>query len=430
MAEPTVDVIVQIGARDVLAGRLWSHRRREHESATFAYDTEYLGRSDSYELDPALPLVAGPLQTPTGRQTFGAFSDCAPDRWGRRLIARTERQRVEAEGGAQRSFGEMDYLLGVRDDLRQGALRFRDPASATYLADEADSVPPLVALPKLLNAAGRLEREQASDDELRMLLRGGSSLGGARPKAHTVDRGGQPAIAKFPSPISDDWDVIRWEAVALALAHDAGIRVPDNELHRVDDKPVLIVVRFDRAGRQRIAYVSAMTMLEAKDGDRASYVDIAGVIETNSPNAGDDLRELWRRVAFSILISNTDDHLRNHGFLRTSSAGWSLSPAFDLNPDPRPGPKFLSTAIDRDDGAARLDPLLDLASLFGLHDQDARRVVGEVSAAISPWRSIAERLGLSRSDIAQLTPAFEHDQTDRARRLAAGEPIERGAGGL
>jgi serine/threonine-protein kinase HipA len=413
-----VEVVVQIGREDVLAGRLWSHRRRGAESATFAYDTGYLARPDAYALDPALSLVAGQQQTPAGRAMFSAFSDCAPDRWGRRLIARAERQRVQREGGAERSFGEIDYLLGVRDDLRQGALRFRAPETGVYLADEATGVPPLIELPKLLSAAERLERDEASEDELRTLLRGGSSLGGARPKAHTLDADGRVAIAKFPSAAGDRWDVMRWEAAALMLARAAGICVADWTLHLIDAKAVLIVARFDRAADLRLGYVSAMTMLEAGDGDQASYLDIADAIERHSPEAGDDLRQLWRRIAFSILISNSDDHLRNHGFLRTTSAGWTLSPAFDLNPDPSPGPKRLSTAIDLDDTTASVDTLMSVAHHFRLDDDRARRTLGEVSDATGQWQTAARQAGLGRAAVEQMAPAFEHDRANRARQIA------------
>jgi serine/threonine-protein kinase HipA len=419
MADAEVEVVVQIGGDDVLAGRLWSHRRRGAESATFSYAEEYLAREDAYELDPGLSLSAGQQQTRAGQAMFGALSDCAPDRWGRRLIARAEHRRASREGVAERSFGEIDYLLGVRDDLRQGALRLRDPATSVYLADEAGGVPPLVALPKLLSAAERLERDEASDDELRLLLRDGSSLGGARPKAHVLDAEGRVSIAKFPSGASDDWDVMRWEAVALRLARAAGIRVEDWTLHVVAEKAVLIVERFDRAGALRIGYASAMTMLEATDGDRASYLDIADVIERRSSEAREDLRQLWRRIAFSVLISNTDDHLRNHGFLRTSNAGWVLSPAFDLNPDPRPGPKHLSTAIDFGDTTASVDTLMTVASYFRLGDEDARGVLREVSEATSQWRVIATETGLDRAAIEQMAPAFEHDRADRARQVLA-----------
>ncbi len=419
MADTEVEVVVQIAGEDVPAGRLWSHRRRGMESATFSYETEYLSLEGAYELDPMLPLSAGPQQTPATRQIFGAFSDCAPDRWGRRLIQRAERHRVRREGGAERGFGEIDYLLGVRDDLRQGALRFRHPGDTTYLAEESTGVPHLIELPRLLEAADRLDRDDASDADLQTLLRGGSSLGGARPKAHVLDRDGHVAIAKFPRPASDEWDVIRWEAVALSLAGDAGVSVPRWTQHTVDGKAVLIVDRFDRHDSLRIGYASAMTMLEASDGDQGSYLDIADVIERHSPSAARDLRELWRRIAFSIAISNTDDHLRNHGFLRNSTAGWSLSPAFDLNPDPQPGPKHFSTAIDYDSTAADVEALMRVAPRFRLGADEARTALRDVIDATSRWRTVARELGLDRAAVERMANAFEHDQAEAARAIVA-----------
>jgi serine/threonine-protein kinase HipA len=412
MADFQVEVVVQLAGADVLAGRMWSHRGGE--SATFSYTTDYLARRDAYELDPLLPLSAGQQQTPAGRTIFGAFSDSAPDRWGRRLIQRAERRRARHDHETERSFGEIDYLVGVRDDLRQGALRFRDPETGGYLADERAGIPHLVALPKLLSAVEHVERDEADDAEIDALLHGGSSLGGARPKAHILDTAGRIAIAKFPRPENDDWEVMRWEAVALTLAEKAGIAVPNFTLHTIGEKAVLIVDRFDRDGDQRIGYVSAMTMLEATDGDNGSYLDIADVVERQSPTAGHDLRQLWRRIAFSILISNTDDHLRNHGFLRTSTAGWSLSPAFDINPDPRPGEKYLSTAIDYDSTAARIDTLVDVAEYFRLAPDDTRAVLGEVIDAVGQWQMTARKLGLSRAEIEQMAPAFEHEQFEAA----------------
>ncbi len=418
MADPEVEVFVRIGDEDVLAGRLWSHRRHGTESQTFSYTPAYLALPGAYELDPALKLLDGQQQTPEGRAIFGAFSDCAPDRWGRRVITRRERRRVDREGGAARSFGEIDYLLGVRDDLRQGALRFRVSHTEAFLADEDSGVPSLLELPKLLSAAERLERDEASEEELALLLRGGSSLGGARPKAHVLHGSGRVAIAKFPSPGADEWDVMRWEAAALELARNAGIDVPSNELVEIDGKSVVIVDRFDRIGDQRIGYVSALTMLERSHGDRGSYLEIADVIVRHSPQAGDDLRELWRRIAFSVLISNFDDHLRNHGFLRTSSSGWSLSPAFDLNPDPRPGQRHLNTAIDFDDTEARVDLLMDVAGEFRLSSDEALTVLGEVSAETSRWRSVAEDFGVSDAEIELMAQAFEHDEAIKAREIA------------
>lgn len=419
MADVVADVHVVIGTDEVRAGRLWARRYRGRESASFAYDDAYLAYSRAYPLEPALPLVAGQQHTAEGRAMFAAFSDCAPDRWGRRLMLRDEEHRAERKHTTEHSFGEADYLLGVRDDLRQGALRFADPETGTFLAEESRGIPQLLQLGKLLRAADKLERDAADDDELSLLLHGGSSLGGARPKAHVLDVGGRVAIAKFPSPKNDNWDVMRWEWVALRLARDAKIRVPDFAAHTIDETVVLVVDRFDRAGGQRIGYVSAMTLLEAKDGDERSYIDIAEVIETESPQAGQDLQELWRRMAFSVLIRNTDDHLRNHGFLRDTTAGWSLAPAFDLNPDPRPGPKLLSTAIDEHSREARIDTAMDVAEYFRMGEADAKRVLGEVVAATEQWRRVAAQRGLDEAAMDQMARAFEHAESERAREILA-----------
>lgn len=414
-----VEVFVQIAGEDVLAGRLWTHRRRSSESQTFSYSSDYLARLDAYELDPLLTLHEGSQQTAVGREIFGAFSDCAPDRWGRRLIERNEKHRVAEAGGTPRSFGETDHLLGVRDDLRQGALRFRDPETGIFVAVENSGVPSLLDLPRLLNAAEQVERNQETAEDLALLLHQGSSLGGARPKAHILDPFEQISIAKFPSPNSDDWNVMVWEAVALKLAAQAGIRVPDNELVEVAGRDVLIVRRFDRAGTARIGYVSALTMLERKDGETGSYLEIADVVKRFSSTATQDLNELWRRIAFSILISNFDDHLRNHGFLRTSTAGWSLSPAFDLNPDPRPRPRELWTAIDFDNHDADPDLLMSVAPEFRLTNEGARGILGEVSVATQEWSSIARGLGATDNDIDTMRPAFEHAAAVQTQALVA-----------
>lgn len=417
MADREVEVFVQIGAEDVLVGRLWSHRRQGVESETFNYAPEYIARKGAYPLDPALPLVSGQLQTPVGKAIFGAFSDCAPDRWGKTLIHRRHRKSARNDNTGELSFDEVDYLLGVRDDLRQGALRFRDPESGQFLATESDGVPHLADLPELLKFADRAERDVANQEELEILLKGGSSLGGARPKAHVTDQNGRIAIAKFPRISDDEWDVTRWEAVTLTLARDAGLTVADSELHEIGGESVLIVNRFDRRGEQRVGYVSAMTMLEATDGEARTYLDIVEVIEEESDRATEDLHQLWRRIAFSILISNTDDHLRNHGFLRATSGGWSLSPAFDLNPNPEPGMRLLNTAIDSRSNEASLAMLLEVAELFRLGVDEVRTIVGEVSDSTERWRDVAARAGLDRASIAQMEPAFEHESAEMARDL-------------
>jgi serine/threonine-protein kinase HipA len=411
-----IQVFVQIAGEDVLAGQLWPHRRRSTESATFRYSSDYIGRADAYPLDPLLPFSTSAIQTPVGRAIFGAFSDCAPDRWGRMLIRR--RQRKARGDTGEQSYGEADYLLGVRDDLRQGALRFKTD-DGPFLPVVDDGVPDLLDLPQLLNLADRAERDEADEGELEILLRGGSSLGGARPKAHVRDAEGRISIAKFPKPEGDVWDVPGWEGVALKLARRSGIVVADSERRDVDGRSVLIVNRFDRRGALRIGYVSAMTMVEAGDGEGHGYLEIVEAIENASPRATDDLRQLWRRIAFTILIRNSDDHLRNHGFLRTSSSGWSLSPAFDLNPNPERGNSHLATSIDGNSDRASLETLLDTAGFFRLSESDARSIVGEVSEATGDWRKVAAREGLPAAEISSMEAAFEHDSAELARKISA-----------
>ncbi|HUN78673.1 MAG TPA: HipA domain-containing protein [Solirubrobacteraceae bacterium] len=424
MAEQPIRVSVQIAGEDVPAGRLWTHRHGRRESATFAYLADYLRRPDSYELDPALHDHEGQQQTAVDQALFGAFSDCAPDGWGRGLVRRAEQRRAQLEGRAPRSLAEIDFLLGVRDDLRQGALRFQDARGDAHLSPADEGVPQLVDLPRLLHAAEELERDEPSAEDLRLLLHGASSLGGARPKAHVLDARGVLAIAKFPSPVRDTWDVIRWEAVALALAERAGIAVPPFELLSIAGRPVLVVHRFDRHAGRRVGYVSAMTMLGARDGEQGSYLEIAEAIEAHSPRPADDLRELWRRIVLTVLISNTDDHLRNHGFLRTSSAGWSLSPAFDLNPNPEGETKQLATAIDERSTLASIATALDVAGLFGLSEREARGVLGEVLDATGPWREVAGANGLAGDEIERLAPAFDHAERALAQELALSIGLE------
>jgi serine/threonine-protein kinase HipA len=417
-----ITVYVAVRERNLLAGRLYSHRHRGVESASFAYDDRYLADPEAYALDPALPLVTGVLQTPVGHRLFGAFSDCAPDRWGRTLIKRAEIARAKLAGTAPHSMSEAEILLGVRDDLRQGALRFRHSEEGPFLAVEDSGVPILTDLPKLLEIAERAESDSADYADLKRLLRAGSSLGGARPKAHVIDAAGRIAIAKFPSASSDTWNVMAWEKVALDLARDAGIKVPDSQLIHVGARNVLVVDRFDRRGATRVGYASAMTMLEARDGDQRSYLEIAGVIEERSAATTADLNQLWRRMAFSILISNTDDHLRNHGFLHERADSWSLSPAFDLNPNPDPGPKELSTAIDFSDTRASVDTLMEVAEYFRLNADEANNVLTRVSSAVGRWRAVAATHGLQQADINAMEPAFEHAERKQAKALTAKRP--------
>lgn len=415
MSDTEVEVCIDAPRGGTTAvGRLYLHRRRGVESATFRYEDEWIASPGAYAIDPQLPLASGAMHTGVGQPLFRAFADSAPDRWGVELALRYERRRADREGRTARSLGEADFLIAVRDPLRQGALRLREPGRGAFLAPAGKGIPHLVDLPDLLSASTKLELDAETDQELRLLLEAGSSLGGARPKAHVTDAG-RLLIAKFPRPTRDVWSVIVWEQIALEMAAAGGIQAARSRLVDVADRAVLLEERFDRtAANERVGYVSALTMLEARDNDRRSYTEIAEVIETVSPRATEDLRELWRRVAFSILISNSDDHLRNHGFLRHGS-GWILSPAFDLNPAPD-SVGLLSTAIDTPrDPSADVALLVELAAYFRVLDPpyELRRLLD----ATGKWRTLADRYGVA-SEAGRLAPAFEHEQRENARRLA------------
>ena len=305
--------------------------------------------------------------------------------------------------------GEVDYLLGVSDLARQGALRFRETPDGPFLASaDGATIPPLIRLGELLNAAMRVAADDDDDRDLRLILAPGSSLGGARAKASVLDLEGQLAIAKFPQA-DDRFPVMPWEAVALDLARRAGITVPTWRLERVAGRTVLLLHRFDRNGNVRIPFLSAMSMLGAADNEEHSYLEIVDALRQYGSQPERDCAQLWRRIVFNILISNTDDHLRNHGFLYDGAGGWRLSPAYDLNPTPTDvKARVLSLAIDEADDTASLEVAFGMASQCGLKLPAAREIVGDVQSAVAQWRKIAGTHGLSARDIARMASAFEH----------------------
>ena len=413
--EKTTFVYVELGGFNHMVGKLRSRVRQGRESATFRYDDTWLEYPQRFALEPALSLGPGAHHTPVGKALFGALGDSAPDRWGRTLMTRAERKTARIEGRQPRTLTELDYLLRVSDRSRQGALRFSSEPGGLFMAhSDADPVPPLVELPRLLAASDQINNNEDNNELLTLLLMPGSSLGGARPKASVMDVNGELAIAKFPKH-DDDIDIVRWEAVALSLAVRAGISVPEWRLERLGDRYVLIVKRFDRTLDTRIPFLSAMSMLGADDGDVRSYLEIADTLHQYGVESQADCKALWRRIVFSILISNTDDHLRNHGFLYAGSSGWRLSPAYDLNPVPIDlKPRFLSTTIDLENSEASLELALSVAPYFDLDEDVAHTVVKEVALAVNEWRFVASKLGLSHSAIERMASAFEHDELKRA----------------
>ena len=384
--------------------------RKGRNSATFEYDEDWLAHPARFSLEPALQLGPGPFHTPIGKPLFGAIGDSAPDRWGRVLMRRAQRRREKRTGETPRTLREIDYLLMVNDEARQGALRFVLEPGGPFLAPgDATPIPPLLELPRLLSAAEHVVGETESDEDLRLLLAPGSSLGGARPKASVRDRDGHLAFAKFPHK-DDEIDVVRWEAVALSLAEKPGIPVPQSRMETVADKSILLLRRFDRLDDARIPFLSAMSMLGANDNETRSYLEFVDALRQYGAEPKNDMHMLWRRIVFSVLISNTDDHLRNHGFLYDGTNGWRLAPAYDLNPVPVDiKPRVLATFIDLDDGTASMNLALEVAEYFELDPKQAREIATEVGQAVADWRQEAARLELTAAQIDRMESTFEHD---------------------
>jgi len=411
MSEPDVVVHTELDGVTHLVGRLWIREsRRGTYGATFQYADYWLEQSGSFAVDPLLPLVSS---APYHKERlFGAIADSAPDRWGNTLISRAERFRAKREGRAPRHLREIDYVLGVADVARQGALRFSRVEGGEFLASESENaVPPMVDLPKLLAAAQGFLENPDSEHDLRILLAPGSSLGGARPKASVRDNKGQLCLVKFPKK-DDPYSVGAWEHLALVLAADAGMRVAESTLLSVEHQKVVLLSRFDRDGTERVSFLSAMSLLDGVDHEPRSYLEIAEGIRRFGAQARTDLSELWRRMVFNILISNTDDHLRNHGFLYAGTGGWTLSPAYDLNPTPvEVKPRFLSTSIgeDSNDTTASLPLALDVAKYFDLEEGEAQSMALEIANVTRQWADRARSMGISGSEIDRMSSAFEHE---------------------
>jgi serine/threonine-protein kinase HipA len=408
-----VQVHVDLHGRPCLAGRLFMRVLRGRESASFTYDDGWLRHPERFALDPIhLPLTRGAFNTAGGQALFAGLSDSAPDRWGRMLMSRQARL-----DGLDRTLFESDFLLMVHDPARQGALRFRSDPNGPFLASGGPPLPPLVRLGELLAASDRLHESESDADALRLLLAPGSSLGGARPKSSVLEADGTLAIAKFPAP-TDDWPVTVWEKVVCEAAGNAGLRVQSNRLVSVAERRVLVSRRFDRAGAHRVPFLSGMAMVGATDRDsEASYLDLVEAIRQHGARVDEDLEELWKRMAFNVLISCTDDHLRNHGFLREVS-GWVLSPAYDLNPVPVDvKPRVHALALDDRSYEASIRTVLDVAGYFGLEQARARRLARRIANATSDFRRVARAHGLSPAQIDRMRSAFEHDDLEAALRL-------------
>ena len=322
-------------------------------------------------------------------------------------MRRYENQLAKEENRSPRTLNEIDYLLYVNDYARQGALRFKTEDSDEFLyPGSLKSIPPLVNLTKLLAATEKVIASEEKNSDLQLLLAPGSSLGGARPKASVIDKKGNLCIAKFPK--KDDFtNNVLWEAVALTLAENCGLNVQEWSLHKAGTKDVIVLKRFDRKGEQRVPFLSAMSMLNAVDNDSQthSYMEIADAIRQYGAAAKEDLTELWKRVIFSILISNTDDHLRNHGFLYVNEGGWRLSPLYDVNPS-YDNKNVLSTYITEYDNSQSLDLALEVSVYFDIMPETAKNIITDMKKQTAQWQQVAKSLGLSKAEIDKMENAF------------------------
>jgi serine/threonine-protein kinase HipA len=415
MADIEVYIALEGRTRPIGLGR--PTRVRGGETILFEYDSAWLADPDRFSLEPALALTRGAFAPPDGLATFGSIGDSAPDTWGRRLMQRAERRLAEREGRAVRTLMESDYLLGVADETRLGALRFRWVGDEQYQAPIRAGVPALIELGRLLQITERVLRDEETDDDLQLIFAPGSSLGGARPKASVIDQHGHLSIAKFPKE-TDEYSVETWEEIALLLASGASIVTPGHRLVEVAGKSVMLSRRFDRNGEIRIPFLSAMAMMGAKDGEHGSYPEIVDALTQYGAQGKKDAHALYRRVVFNVLISNVDDHLRNHGFLWLGQAGWSLSPAYDLNPMPTDlKARVLTTNIDLDEGTCSLDLLEAASEYFSLTLRQARGIIKDVATVTATWRDTAMAVGARAAEINRVSSAFEHEDLERALRL-------------
>jgi serine/threonine-protein kinase HipA len=396
-----------------LVGKVRASIVRGKEVIAFEYAEEWLKKGQPILLDPKLHFAPGPQYS---QRAFGLFLDSAPDRWGRVLIQRREALRAKAEGRTARPLFDSDYLLEVHDICRMGGLRFKTSLDGPFVSDERElSAPPRHTLRELEQASIRLESSDPDDSEYRkwldLLLAPGTSLGGARPKANVIDPDGNLWIAKFPSK-SDEFNVGAWEILAYQLAEKAGLKTVNARAEMFSKAGhTFLTQRFDRAKTGRIHFASAMNLLGYHDGEGAktgaSYLELVDLIGVIGENVSADLEELWKRIVFSICVSNTDDHLRNHGFL-LGSRGWNLSPAYDLNPNPHG--TGLALNINETGNDLNLDLAVEVAEHFRLSPKRTGEILIQIQTAVNSWEHLAAAQGISKSEIDQMRPAFTHTE--------------------
>jgi len=407
----TIEVYIDAYGERHKVGILRRHAGAARERVTYEHDADWIKSPAAFQFDQTLPLRGGTLHPGANKVMFGTLGDSAPDTWGRSLMRRRERREAERESRQARTLHETDYLLGVSDKTRMGGIRFY--VDGAFQSPQAKGVPSTVALGDLLQAAQRIERGEETDEDMMMIFAPGSSLGGARPKASVLDQHGNLSIAKFPRE-HDGYSVERWEAIVMDMAKAAGLEVAEHQLVQAADNIIFLSRRFDRIHRDdddyRIPFMSAMAVTEHNDGDdTCSYLEIVDAINERGAEPERDRAELFRRMAFTILISNTDDHFRNHGFLWCGKKGWRLSPAYDLNPTPN-STRILSTRIDYDDASASIGLLRSVAEFF-VSMKDADKIILECRDVVKQWQDFAHVHSAPASEIKIMQSAFEHEET-------------------
>ncbi|PQJ08780.1 toxin HipA [Flavipsychrobacter stenotrophus] len=391
-------------------GILSAHQAKGRKAFSFEYDTDWISSKEQLLLDPDISWYKG-HQYPVGKENFGLFLDSMPDTWGRTLMKRRAAQNASAEGWPSPTLYDVDFLLGVYDKSRMGALRFKLERDGPLLDDNDQSpAPPWSSIRELQHGAELLESEDDNDEVrkwLNILLAPGSSLGGARPKANILDDNGNLWIAKFPSK-GDSIDKASWEYLAYKLALSAGIEMSESKIEKVSGKyNTFFTKRFDRAGAERIQFASAMTMTGQNEDtirdNPSSYLDMAEFIQFNGAQSKKDLHQLWRRISFHIAISNTDDHLRNHGFILTDK-GWLLSPAYDINPSiDKDG---LALNIDTENNALDFELAISVGEYFQLTKVEMTTILNEIKVVVSNWKKVANEIGISRAEQELMKSAF------------------------
>jgi serine/threonine-protein kinase HipA len=422
----TIDVLLGDGLQ---VGTLRYDLQGRRESSAFEYDAGWLGDPSRFALGPTLPLQAGPQfhrKSKDGSLFHAAIADTEPDGWARRVIMRDHikrRQELRREGKEKEAqpLNALDYLLAVDDFSRVGALRYRDENGVLQRAQEEGrrTAPPLIELGHLLSASRAVEANKETASDLACLRGRGTSLGGMRPKCTVIDDNGALSIGKFPS-IADERAVTKGEVLALTLARKAGINAAVARIVQSEDLPVALIRRFDRhANGHRVMYVSAATMLgvEVTEPEEHTYSEIVDAIRVHGANAQADIEELWRRIAFSILITNVDDHLRNHGFLHEDREFWRLSPAFDINPSPE-RLRELKTWISENVGPdMTIDALMSVIAYFRIPKARAREILSEVVKSVESWRTTGQSIGMSAEELEPFVDAFEHAERSAAKKL-------------